>query len=506
MLEIKTGKVDGEANVSKFQISTSEVGKLVHIEPGMDMKAEGDWMLLERELKIDTVSDPREGLKNLLSNNEISVGPWKEGSSMMQFVIIGENGICIMGREGVTKKMAIKHKENVDSSNGVITRTERVQPYSKEALDQIILSKGGNPEAIERTAYFTRNRAIRLVTCVNTGNIFAITADCCVSEDGRADLNQTEIEYRGKVIASDNQVIDQEEVDADFQKVSKWLYSEFRKKKLVPQLSSITKYEWSSADDCEDEGLLEGMRQGNNARIEVDERLGIVRKNYDLWGAIDSKKAVKDYIKFRSVVATIYKTPELKCVEVGETSLKIEENLVTGVLAKQMLSEGSDQQTVDFIHSVILPLSNQIEFGKEILLDNNRVSKCPLITPIDIKPDNFVISENGESIFVDMFPPLNRDEETGIVVETYPGKGGLNDTLVYGEASVLITRFLMRCVMANPDRARLMTETVLSDVRKIDQSGLLISQMQENALLEKTITDFSNVKNGALCLALISVA
>lgn len=505
MLEIKTGEVNGEANVSKFQISTGEVGKLIHIEPGMDMKAEGDWMLLERELKIDTVSDPREGLKVLRSNSEISVGPWKEGSSMMQFVVIGENGICIMGREGVTKKMAIKHKENVESSNGVITRTERVQPYSQEALDQIILSKGGNPEVIERTAYFTRNRAIRLVTCVDTGNIFAITADRCVSEDGRPDLNQTEIEYRGKVTTSDNQVINQDEVDADFQKVSRWLYAEFRKKKLVPQLSSVTKYDWSSSSEQQN-GLLEGMRQGNNARIEVNEELGLVAKTYDLWGATDAEETVRNYTKFRSTVAGIYSVPELKKLEVNNSSLKIEESLVEGVLAKQLLLDGSDQQAIDFIHSVLLPLSDQIMIGKEIELANKRVSRCPLITPIDIKPDNFVVTPNGDSFFVDMFPPLNRDENTGIVVDTYPGKGGLNDTLIYGEASVLITRFLMRCIMANPDKAKLMTETVLDDVKKIDQSGMLISQMQENALLEKTITDFSGVKNGILCLALISAA
>ena len=345
---------------------------------------------------------------------------------------------------------------------------------------------------------------IRLVTCRSTGNIFAITADRCVSEDGRADLDQTEIEYRGKITTQDNQSINQQEVDEDFQKVARWLYREFKNKKLVPQLSSVTKYNWAAARN-DNNVLPEGMKQGCNARMEIDPQSSSLIKYYDLWGTVDPEAVVENYQNFRAAVSQIYKIPELKQMTREATALKIEEAFVEGIRADKVLAEGTEQQVIDFIHSVILPFAGQINFGQELDLGEDRISRCPLITPVDIKPDNFVITPQGESVFVDMYPPLNRDE-VGLVVETYQGKDQLGDSWDYGEAALLITRFLIRCIIANPQRAELMTKTLLEDVKKIDRDGFLLEQMKINTAREKTVERVAKIEKGIFCLGLINTA
>lgn len=508
MMEIKSAlsPAGEEANISKFKVSNCMTGEALHVEPGMNMIEDGNWELLERELKIDTVADPRDTLKQVAGSAEISVGPWKANKpTLMQFVKVGENGICIMGRVGVTEKMAIKHKTTISSSAGVITRTERVQPYSQEKLDEIIRELGGDPETVERSAYVSRNRVIRLVVCESTGNIFAITADRCISEDEQIpDLNQVEVEYRGKIARTTEQTIDAAEVDADFEKVSRWLYQEYRKKQQVPQLSTVTKYEWSTGQVAVTQPKPESVRQGNNARLEFDYEAQQVRKTFDLWGAVvDSQQIIMNYLAFRTQAAQLYNLPEMHDIQHDGNSLRVTESLIDGKMAKTVLAEGSEAETIAFIKAALMPLQGQIMPDTEFDLGTDRVSRRPLALPIDIKPDNFVITPTGEVYFVDLFPPLNRQED-GSLVATYGAKDGKHDAWVYGEASVLITRFLMRCLMANPSRCELMTRTVLEIVAQIDQSGLLLTELQRNAQREKTITDFGKVENGVRALVLIA--
>jgi hypothetical protein len=505
LLEIKAknAEIGQEANISKFKLSSPWVGSAVHIEPGMDMKEDGDWVLEERELKIDTSKDPRDTLKNIIGDDEISVGRWKDNNpTLMQFVIAGENGICIMGREGITEKMALKHKKLISSQSGVITRSETVQPYSEEKLNQIIVDLGGDPETVERAPYFTRHRTIRLAVCRETGNIFAITADKCSSEGDIADLNQVEIEYRGKITQRGITNIEQDEVDSDFQKVSKWLYGEYRKHQQVPMLSSITKYAWSTSKVASRQVLSERIRQGNNAVLEVDEVNRRIRKIFDLWGTRYPDNVVSNYQSFRDSVAKIYDIPELIELNYDTTSLSVTESLVNGEMAKTVLAHGTELETIEFIYAALLPLSGQIMENTQFDLGDGRISKRPLKVPVDIKPDNFMVTADGNVVFVDMFPPLCR-LANGEIMETYGAKDGKHDAWVYGEASILITRFLMRAIMANPDRVNLITQTVLQVVSKIDPSGMLLSEMQVNALREKTIKDFSKIATGASALTTI---
>jgi len=506
MLEIKQDKGFGEANISKFRVASLDSGASRHIEPGMNMKKEGDWVLEERELKIDTIGDPREALKTLASTDELSVGPWKEGSSMMQFIKVGANGVCIMGREGVTNKMAIKYKLDGSDAEGVLTRTEYVMPYSLDKLLEIVRDLGGNPELLEKTSYFTRNRAMRLVVSRKTGNIFAITADRCVNEDGRSDLNQTEIEYRGRIVDTASAIIDEASVREDFRKVSLHMYQELRKHQLVPAISHITKYEWASKDRHQRAVLPESFRQGNNAQLTVDIGRRIVRKKYDMWGAIsEPEQVVTNYVNFRDAVQQLYTIPANSIVERSKESLVVEEALISGTLAKQIIREGSIEQTADFIRAALSPLKGQIMTGESINCGEGRISHYPLRTPIDIKPDNFVITPDGGVVFVDLFPPLNRQDD-GRIVTTYQGKGAEHDAWVYGEASVLITRFLMRCIMANPKHAHTMASTVLTMVQEIDPSGFLLQEMKVNTKREKTIVDFAKVENGLSVLEEINAA
>ncbi len=504
LLEVKTKDSNGEANISKFKISSKQSGQAIHIEPGMNMMAEGDWLLNEIELKLDTVSDPRDVLKNLKSSEEIKIGPWKDGSSLMQFIIVGESGVCIMGREGVTSKMAIKSKDKGHWENGVLVRSERVLPYSEEALREIVVEKGASDlESVERTAYFTRNRTIRLVTCADTGNVFAITSDRCVSEDGRPDLFQTEIEYRGKIADLDQQIVSQDEVASDFRKVALWLSVQFKKNKLVPTVSSVTKYEWASSAPK----LVkpEGFKQGNNAVLEIDPSGTVLTKKYDLWSAAAPETLMDRFIEFRKAVGQIYLLPDLLGQEKKDFTFEIKEAVVNGVMGEEYLKTANDEEIISFIKATMLPLVGQIDFGREIKLDQGRVSKAPLRTPIDLKPDSFIVDGNGNVVLVDLFPPLNREED-GLITLTYNKKQNQreNDAWVYGEAPILITRFLMRCIRPNPAKYDVTTRAVIDCVKQIDKTGFLLDLIKENTLREKTITDFSLIENGTKALALIN--
>lgn len=518
ILEIKSdppiNKCEETVNISKFSIAKEASGKVKHIEPNMQMLAEGDWVLKEREIKIDTIDDPREILKQIRGNEEISVGSWKEKEpTLMQFVIVGRNGICIMGREGVTSRMAIKYKITISSENssenGVLTRIERVQPFSEERLKEIIIELGADPDTIERTAYFSRHRVIRLVTCKKTGNIFAITADHCVSEANIPPLNQVEIEYRGK-ITSINETsmdqVDQKEVDEDFRRVSLWVYQEYYKRKQVPQFSNVTKYEWATGKTQMTERFPKNFQQGNNARIvEIDEKNQTITKSYDLWGVLISPEEVlANYQEFRRQAAKLYKLPKLIKIELDNNNKKllVTEELIKGQMATAVLATGDEKQIVQFICAALQPLVGQIIENTTYDLGPDRQSRRPLILPMDIKPDNFIITDTGDTYFIDLFPPLNR-AENGLVVTTYGVKDNEHNTWVYGEASVLITRFLMRCIRANPDKAELMTQTVLKLVQEIDPTGLLLLEMKKNANREKTITDFGNIRNGKESLSSI---
>ncbi|MCC6711699.1 MAG: VTC domain-containing protein [Candidatus Pacebacteria bacterium] len=504
LLEVKTKDSTGEANISKFRISSKQSGQAVHIEPGMNMMAEGDWLLNEIELKLDTVSDPKEVFKSLESTDEIKIGPWKDGSSLMQFLIIGKSGICIMGREGVTSKMAIKSKDDGHMENGVLVRSERVLPYTEEDLRAIAKEKGAEDlETVKRTAYFSRNRTIRLVTCADTGNVFAITADRCVSEDGRPDLFQTEIEYRGRIANVDNQIVDPDQVQRDFRKVALWLSVEFKKKKLVPTISSVTKYEWASSKPRTK--LPEGIKQGNNAVLEFDSSGTVLTKKYDLWSTDDPDRVVSNFAKFRDEVSKLYKLPALIETTRTDFTYEVKEEVVQGIMGEDYLKNATDDGIVSFIRASMLPLVGQIEFGREIELDQGRVSRAPFKTPVDLKPDSFIVDGEGNLVLVDLFPPLNRDKD-GLIALTYNKKPNQreNDTWVYGEAPILITRFLMRCIRPNPEKYELITRTMIECVNQLDKTGFLLDLVKENTLREKTITDFSLIKNGTKALALIN--
>jgi hypothetical protein len=491
VIEIKkhaSEKPSPEANISKFKISQKAVNQAVHFEPGMNMSAEGYWVLTEQEFKINTVNDPRPTLHILEGTDNILLGPSKKGSSMMQFIVIGDNGICIMGRKDITTKMAIKIKENEQVRDGVIIKNETVMPYTEEDLARITKIQGGSIETVNRTAYFTRNRAMRLVICKDTGNIFAITADKCVSEDGRPDLNQVEIEYRGKITAPDQTEENQDEIDADFKQVSNWLFTQLRQKRQVPESTLLTKYEWSSSDVIEQK-LPEQFGQGNNARIELEG--AEVVKTYDVLCAQDSAYNIKvAYDEFHKQVAKVYKVPELYSTEADGNSLVVREAMIEGDMGSVYLKKESEDEIAGFIYQVLGPLVGQIMVGSDFKLEEGKHSKLPLKTPMDLKPDNFIVNSNRAAVFVDMFPPLNRQADGGLF-ETYPIKSGKHEAWVYGESSVLITRFLMRCLRDRPDKTKVITIAVLAMVAQIDTSGLLLAELKVNANRDKTITDFN---------------
>lgn len=493
----------GEANLSKFSLARQFVGNASFNETGMDMRAEGDWRLTEMEVKIDTVTDPRATLEKLVGTDQFVISnPRENEPTPMQFIAAGDQGVCIMGREGVTARMAIKHKRVIETRAGISTREERVSPYSHEYLQTVLNELGGSIETAPRSEYTTRHRLLRLVVSSETGNVFAVVADHCTSEGQIPDLNQVEIEYRGKIDASDASEHDEEGVFRDLQLVSRWIYSQYRMDSQVPHFSTLTKYDWAMGWQmpyCPSSEL----HQGKNAFLEV---VGEdVIKTYDLWGTIHPQQVAKSYRDFRAAVAQFYSLPQLREINESDTQLVVRETLIKGRSGVDLLKTGSDSDIVDFLEMVLLPLKGQILENSEYSCGPEKISRRPLATPVDIKPNNFIITEAGQAIFVDCFPPLNRQSD-GSLIETYVNDGGFHDAWVYGEASVLITRFLLRCIRIVPEKVDLITQTVLIICRNIDQSGLLNSELRVNAEREKTQRDFHRIGVGQQALDILKAS
>lgn len=85
------------------------------INPEMHGSAEdGDWDLIEREFKLDLSADARHTINTLLFDSDIySLSRVYESTSYQQFIIVGDGGICIMGKGGKDKPDVIKVKVRI---------------------------------------------------------------------------------------------------------------------------------------------------------------------------------------------------------------------------------------------------------------------------------------------------------------------------------------------------------------------------------------------------------
>lgn len=243
-------------------------------------------------------------------------------------------------------------------------------------------------------------------------------------------------------------------------------------------------------------------RKGGHASIEVDEETETVKKKYDLTAAINAQQAVDSYLSFRRDVGQFYSLPELVSTDFDGKSFAITEQLIRGPRADIVISQGTQLNSLRFVAEALLPLSGQIIPHTVYDLGKGRISRTPLKNPVDIKPSNFVIGKDGKAVFVDVFPPLIR-QENGSLESIYDYRDGNHTAWIYGDASIIITKFIMDSISANPAILVPLTITMLETIGVIDPSGLLLCEMKVNTSREKTRKGFNKISHGLDALNLI---
>lgn len=243
--------------------------------------------------------------------------------------------------------------------------------------------------------------------------------------------------------------------------------------------------------------------RGGHARLEVDHDRGIVTKEYNLSPAISASHTVRDYLTFRAGVSQFYRLPELISTCLDGDLFSVQEKLITGTRGDILLAEGSEATAVQFVQAALLPLAGQIMPNTSYNLLSGRISKTPLKNPVDIKPVNFVISHSdNQAVFVDVFPPLIRTEN-GSLTPVFPNRDGRHTAWIYGDASIIITKFLMDCISVNPGRLVALTLAMIDMIATIDPTGLLLSELQINSTRPQTIAGYSKISHGPEALDLI---
>lgn len=236
-----------------------EESRLSYSEPELDLKNEEEWIVMERELKLDTSIDPRTYLRTLdLSEGEVLLGNSTDNITYQYFFLGGEGSVCVMSRSlDPNSPRVIKYKTDLEDKNGVLVREESVVPYNEENLTEILTKLGYDPIQAKTSPIFSRNRSERKVYFQSTGNVFTVYADHCSVEkiDPRYDekawlpLNQIEIEYEGKILSGQEDIIPNSTdlLDNEFQIITKIIYETATSAGQEPNNRMTRKYEWISS-------------------------------------------------------------------------------------------------------------------------------------------------------------------------------------------------------------------------------------------------------------------
>jgi len=235
-----------------------EEQRLLYLEPELDLKSEEEWTVIERELKLDTTTDPREYLATLeIQEDDISLGISVNDITYQYFFLGGECSVCIMSR-GLDSNFprVIKYKKDIENKNGVLVREESVIPYSEKSLTAILAELGINSIKPRTSPIFSRQRCERKIYFHSSGNVYTVYADHCSVEeiDPRYNektwvpLDQIEIEYEGKIVTGQETVTDNcsDLLDNEFELVATIIFETATLAGLDPKNLTTRKYDWIS--------------------------------------------------------------------------------------------------------------------------------------------------------------------------------------------------------------------------------------------------------------------
>ncbi len=221
-------------------------------EPELKAKSSSEWLVTEREMKLDADNDLRVQLGGIRFPENIAVGMIRKDKSYQRIYSHGSNIVFSMqyNKDSPPSKRVIKYKMNLKSSSSKISvRQETVERYSKKRISEIL----GNPvddKSTLITSYFLRDRAILSVYLSDTGNVFDICVDEVnfIGKKKSIPLHQLEIEFVGVIGDKDGKSFIKNNVrtiESDFMVIRKIIMHEYARLGIALRDSHITKAIWA---------------------------------------------------------------------------------------------------------------------------------------------------------------------------------------------------------------------------------------------------------------------
>jgi hypothetical protein len=248
---IKAYPEDLKTLVSKFEKAPSKhdivfntidhnVGLTVEVE-NKDFK--GGWYINEIERKLDVQQDPRIWLTNVTTTYPLLFINPEEQLTRQQFFLLKDpkQSACIVEYPLIIKDRMIKTKIQKDMSP-LDSRLELAQTDNPDARKRVSRFLGKDISTYPLSESFHRNRVLRTLINCQSGRVYEVVADNCVSNDDRADLNQVEIEYIGKLTGCSQTSL--QSIDEELTDMEEWVKKSLEKNNLTILPTRTTKNSW----------------------------------------------------------------------------------------------------------------------------------------------------------------------------------------------------------------------------------------------------------------------
>lgn len=228
------------------------------IEPELDERADNDWIITEREIKLDAASDPRSATKATSLGDNIMVfnGVGVVNINYQRVYNVGPSGIVYMSADLKGNDPMLKYKFFIgNDEQGALVRREVVIPYSPKSLQDIAneLEQGVDINDVTVTPYFCRDRIKCNVYMADTRNVFEIYGDHSSFVEGDYnEFNQVEIEYAGIICKEGSSIAEQQEledvINNDFTKLRAIVLDKYREAGNPLTASTRSKYDWAKKE------------------------------------------------------------------------------------------------------------------------------------------------------------------------------------------------------------------------------------------------------------------
>ncbi len=241
-------------------VRISEHAKTRHtfFEPELDEKAYDDWIITEREIKLDAPSDPRGIAKRVALGDKDKVFSGQPIINMnyQKVYNVGESGIVYMSADLEGQVPMLKYKFFLgNDEEGALVRKETVIPFSSQALADVALELDPSADlsTVVVTPFFRRDRIKVNIYMPETRNVFEVYADhSSFTEGNYHEFNQVEIEYAGLICEEDSLRPDQSEleykINNDFIQLRRIILDVYKRNDSPLTPSTRTKYDWANKE------------------------------------------------------------------------------------------------------------------------------------------------------------------------------------------------------------------------------------------------------------------